>query len=118
MIWDYTCVDTLCASHAPNTSKEAGKAAEQAESKKHATYQDLKSSYHFIPVAMETLGPWGPEGMKFLKEVGSRIAEVSGEKRSTNFLFQSFGIANQRGNAYSIMGTVPDIKKMDELFYL
>ena len=56
MVWDFTCVDTLCASHVTSTSKEAGKAAEHAEKRKHSTYEDLKSTYHFIrPVAMETM---------------------------------------------------------------
>ena len=67
---------------------------------------------------METLGSWGPETIKFVKDLGSRIADITGEKRSTSFLFQSLGIAAQRGNAASISGTVPSAKKLDELYYL
>ena len=72
----------------------------------------------FVPIALETLGSWGKEGLSFLKNLGSRIAEETGEKRSTNYIFQSLGIANQRGNANSISGTVPNAKKLDEIFYL
>ena len=118
MIWDFTGVDTLAPSHIPNTSTVAGKAAEQAETKKHATYQDLKSTYHFVPIALETLGTWGKEGLKFLKELGARIAEETGEKRAKTFLFQSLSIANQRGNAINISGTVSNAKQLDEIYYL
>ena len=52
----------------------------------------------FIPVAVETLGSWGQEALKFIKEVGSRIAQLTGEKKSTYYLFQSLEMANQRGN--------------------
>ena len=71
-----------------------------------------------MPVAMETLGSFSPMAMKFLKEVGSRIAEVTGDARSTNFLFQAIGMSTQKGNAASIAGTVPSAKKLDELYYL
>ena len=57
-------------------------------------------------------------GLKFIKEIGSRIADAKGDKRSTSFLFQSIGIAIQRGNAASIAGTVPSAKQLDELYYL
>ena len=71
-----------------------------------------------MPVATETLGSWAPLGLKFVKEIGSRIADATGEKRSTSYLFQSIGIAIQRGNAASIAGTVPSSKQLDELYYL
>ena len=68
---------------------------------------------------METLGSWAPMGLKFVQEIGSRIADAIGDKRSTScFLFQSIGIATQRGNAASIAGTVPSAKRLDELYYL
>ena len=118
MIWDFTCSDTLAASYVASTSKQAGKSADLAENEKHRHYQELKKQYHFIPVGMETMGSWGKEGLKFIKELGSRVAEANGEKRSTYYLFQSIGIANQRGNALSISGTVPSARKLDEIFYL
>ena len=71
-----------------------------------------------MPVAMETLGSWAPMGLKFFKEIGSRIADSTGDTRATSFLFQSIGIATQRGNAASIAGTVPSAKKLEELYYL
>ena len=71
-----------------------------------------------MSVANETFGAWGPIGMKFIKEIGTRIAEATGEKRSTFFLFQSLSMATQRGNVASVLGTVPSVKKLDELYYI
>ena len=64
-----------------------------------------------MPVACETMGSWAPTGRKFVKDIGNRIEEATGEKRSTNYLFQALSIAIQRGNAASIAGTVPSAKK-------
>ena len=119
LVWDYTCSDTLAPSHLPSTSQEAGKSALQAEKRKLSRYEGLATSgYIVLPVANATLGSWAPMGLKFIKEVGSRIAETTGEKRSTSYLFQAIGIATQRGNSASIAGTVPSMKRLDELYYL
>ena len=52
-----------------------------------------------MPVSMETLGSWAPMGLKFVKDIGARITDAHGDKRSTSFLFQAIGIATQRGNS-------------------
>ena len=41
MVWDFTCRDTLSPSHVISTTKEAGKASEQAETTKMSTYNNL-----------------------------------------------------------------------------
>ena len=69
-----------------------------------------------MPIAFETLGPMAP--MQFIKDIGARIAEISGDKRSTSHLFQRLGISTQRGNASSVEGTVRDQKELEELYYL
>ena len=71
-----------------------------------------------MPVAVETLGSWGSSGMKFIKDIGDRIAKNTGETRSTSYLFQRIGMAVQRGNIASIKGSVPNCKTLNELFYL
>ena len=83
----------------------------------------VHNSYYYTvhnvkPVANETLGAWAPIGLQFIKDIGSRICEVSGEKRSTFYLFQSLSMATQRGNVASILGTVPNMKKLDEIYSL
>ena len=119
LVWDYTCSDTLAISHIADTSQEAGKSAIVAEKRKLSHYKDLATSgYIVMPVANETLGSWAPMGIKFIKDIGSRVAESTGEKRSTSYIFQSIGIATQRGNAASILGTLPPSKNLDTVYYL
>ena len=43
---------------------------------------------------------------------------VTGERRSSFYLFQRISIAIQRGNAASVLGTVGSTSKLDEIFYL
>ena len=71
-----------------------------------------------MPIAVETMESWGQMGLKFIKDLGSRIADATGEPRSTSFLFQSISMAIQRGNAISILGTAPNSKSLHELFYM
>ena len=116
VVWDYTCRDTLAQSYVIDTASEAGKAAETAEAAKFDRYSDLTSDYTVIPVANETLGAWGKIGLKFIQDIGSRISDATGDKNSANHLFQSISMATQRGNVASILGTIPSMKKLDELY--
>ena len=93
-------------------------AAVKAQKDKLTHYSELSKNYVIKPVAMETLGAWGPESLQFVKEIGQRIADNTGDKRSTSFLLQAISMAVQRGNVASIRGTVPNSKTLHELFYL
>ena len=115
LIWDFTCADTLCESYVKRSAKSAGSAAELREDQKSKHYQDL-TNYHFVPIAAETYGAWGPQGRRIIKEILKRIQEVTGEKRSTFYLFQSISIAIQRGNAACIIGTAPSLEGLEEVF--
>ena len=87
-----------------------------ARLKKYGSFTD---SYCFVPVAIETFGVWGDMGMEFIKEVGRKIMEQTGEKRATSFLFQSIGVAVQRGNSLSVLGTLKqEENSLDEIFLL
>ena len=116
LIWDYTCADTLCKTYVNMSSKNPAAAAEMRESAKHTKYKELENDYWFMPICVETLGSWGPEGFKFIKEVGKRVMEETGERKSTFFLTQSISIALQRGNSSCVLGTVPHSEGLDEIF--
>ena len=73
LVWDITVVDTLAISHIKETSKISGSAAEKAEKIKYAKYEEILKSYHMIPIAIETFGAWGTEGMRFIKPFGTGI---------------------------------------------
>ena len=72
--------------------------------------------YIFVPVGVETFGSWGPEGSKLIRSIGKKVIDVTGEKRSTSFLFQSISMAIQRGNASCVLGTVPHSEGLNEIF--
>ena len=118
LVWDFTCSDTLAWSHTQSNSVEAGKSAEQAEKNKLTKYEYLTRNYHFIPVATETMGSWGKLGLQFIQELGERIKDITGEKQSASYLFQRIGMAVQRGNAASVLGTIPNNRKLEEIFQL
>ena len=56
--------------------------------------------------------------MFFIKEIGKRIQENTGEKKATTYLIQSLSMTIQRGNAASILGTVGPTDKLDEIYEL
>ena len=89
-----------------------------AEDKKLKKYRHLNNDYYVVPVAIETLGSYGPYALDFIKDIGRRIKESTGEKRATSYLMQTIGIAIQRGNSQCILSTVKDSRKMDEVYYL
>jgi len=97
--WDVTCPDTFASSHIGLSSVQAGALAKQAESKKTDKYRDIAPTTLFVPVALETTGVWGPEGLRFVRDIGRKIAITSKDKRSTTFLLQRLSITLQRGNA-------------------
>ena len=65
--------------------------------------------YSFTPIALETLGPWGPKADNFVREVDRRLHSITGDPRSTSFLRQKLSVAVQRGNAVCILGTLPRV---------
>jgi len=118
LVWDFTCTDTYAPSYVATTSVQRGAAAEGASEAKRRKYSFLEGSYLFAPIAVETSGVWAKEALKFLQEVGRRIADVTGEKRSTSFLLQRLSLTIQRGNAASVLGTLPPGKGLEEVYLL
>jgi len=113
LAWDATSPDTLAASHISSTSIQAGAAAEHAASSKILKYTNLGNTYHFVPVAVETLGAWNAEGRLFINDLGRRMSAVTGDARESNFLFQRISVAVQRGNAASVLGSLPSNDSAD-----
>ena len=55
-------------------------------------------------VGIETLGAYGPQASKLIKQIGKKIQEATGEKMSTFYLKQRISIAIQKGNAVCVRG--------------
>ncbi|XP_063366199.1 uncharacterized protein LOC134654659 [Cydia amplana] len=107
LVWDATCVDTLAPSHLHGTSVRAAAAAEAAENAKVGKYRGLGAEYRFIPFGVETLGPWGPGALSLFGDLSKRLRDATGDPRAGSYLAQRFSLAVQRGNAASILGTLP-----------
>ena len=107
LVWDFTCVNTIARSHISSAASQAGTPSSTAEAKKRNKYSSLSGEYYFTPIALETLGPWGAEADKFIRELGQRLSAVTDDPRSTSFLRQKLSVAVQRGNAACILGTIP-----------
>ncbi|CAG9109911.1 unnamed protein product [Plutella xylostella] len=119
LVWDATCTDTVAPSHIQGSAAAAGTAAAAAENLKRRKYNGLSDSYIFVPFGVETLGPWGPEARRLVKELSSRLVEVSRDQRAGSYLSQRISLAIQRGNAASLLGTIPgDGSELKEIFYL
>ena len=117
LLWDFTCTDPLAPSNIRVALQGASKMAAAAEDKKRTKYAHLQHDYAFVPVAAETLGAWGPEAFRFLKDLGRRIREATGELRASQYLFQRLSIAVQRGNAASVLSCVPTALPLNEVLY-
>jgi hypothetical protein len=109
LVWDFTCPDTLAPSHLSQSSLAAGAAAARAEALKQTKYAELVSSGDFIfaPIAVETLGVWGPSALSLCAAIGGRLSHLSGDPRAPAFLKQRLSLAVQRGNAAAVVGTHP-----------
>ncbi|GAU91622.1 hypothetical protein RvY_03845 [Ramazzottius varieornatus] len=57
LVWDVTCVDSVCQTYRKGSAQNAGHAANKAEENKRPKYQRLEGSYFFCPVGFETFGP-------------------------------------------------------------
>nr|BAS21455.1 ornithine decarboxylase antizyme [Bombyx mori] len=63
------------------------------------------------------MGPWGPEAKKFLTEISKRLKEVTHDAKAGWYFAQRVSLAVQRGNVASILGTVPPLSALEDLFY-
>ena len=106
-IWDVTVAHTLADSYLSLTSVQSGSAAELASARKISKYSELAKNYSFIPIAVETLGPFCQEGRNFLEDVGKRLSMTSGDPRETSFLFQRLSVTVQRFNAICFFNSFP-----------
>ena len=71
---------------------------------KLSKFEAIRKDYHLIPIAVEIFGAWGPKRLRFIKSLGQKIQNLTGEKRSTFYFFQSISMSIQRGNMTSILG--------------
>ncbi|KAJ4430182.1 hypothetical protein ANN_22392 [Periplaneta americana] len=93
------------------------RSAASAVTIKRNKYLDLLDRYNFVVFAVESMGPWCSEAKLLTSDIGKYLSALNGDSRSTAFLRQRISIAIQRGNAISVMGTFPESKSLEEIFY-
>ena len=105
LAWDVTVPDTVAASHLDRTSVTAGAAAEHAAELKISKYADLLQYYDFVPISVETFGCWSDNALEFVKALGKRMSDVTGDPRETVYLLQRLSVAIVRCNELCFTGS-------------
>ena len=62
-------------------------------------------SYDFVPLAVEILGSSGDGALNFVKLLGKRISDATGDNQETVYLLQRLPVAIQRCNAICFAGS-------------
>ena len=65
----------------------------------------MPATHHFVPIAIETGGPWNSEAAELVADLGRRITQVTLEPLETQYLFQRIPITLQRGNEIAFRNT-------------
>ena len=89
-----------------SATSEAGAVAAMAEDRKRAKYLCLEPTYSFTPVAIESAGAFGPVTLAFMRDLGKRLSQVTGDTHSYTYLLQRLSVAVQRGNTAAVLGTI------------
>lgn len=118
LVWDVTCADTVAPSHLAGSSQSAGSAANSAQTLKHSKYKTIEDTHLFCAFAVETFGPWSKDANSLFNELGTLLKHNTGIPTAKAFLRQRISIAIQRGNAASVLGTVPSSNGLEEAFLL
>ena len=63
--------------------------AGMVEAKKTMKYSCLSPTHTIMPVAIETLGAIGPRSLVFLKDLGARMRQQSGEERAGQYVLHA-----------------------------
>ena len=95
LTWDVTGVDTVANSYTPTTSVTPCAAAKAAATRKRAKYAGIIQSHHFVPIAIETLGPINMDGQRFLDSLGEHLSSICGDPRETTFLYQRQSVSSK-----------------------
>jgi len=88
-----------------NTAREAGATADHGATNKNTKYSQLTNILVIVPVAIETGGTCHHQAVELVQEIGRRTANITGDARESNFLFQQLSVALQRENAVSFQNT-------------
>ena len=111
LLWDFTCsAQSTFSTPASDTSWQAN-TAESAKIRKHSS---LIPSFHFSSVCVETLGTYGSCVRSLVRQIGSQQSGDNGHP----VLIQKIATDVQRGNAASVIATIPSSRDWAEFAIL
>ncbi|KAF2885931.1 hypothetical protein ILUMI_20238 [Ignelater luminosus] len=114
LVWNFTCINTLAPCCTQQLISKPGLIAELAANKKRAKYVDIEEQgYLFVPIAVETIGPWSLNAIKLIKDIGHKIRILTDDKRSSSYLIQRISLEIQRRNASCVLNTFPPSEKLN-----
>ena len=64
------------------------------------------------------MGPWCVEGKEWVRSLGRKMINMTGDPKAKSYLIQKISLAIQKGNAISIMTALPSEEKLENIFYL
>ena len=97
--------DTYADSHSPDCHFICSRRlASETATHKTAKYVSIASTYHFVPVAIETYGVFDKEAEELLKQVGHGYTEMAGDPNETSYLLKQISVAIQRSNVIALHG--------------
>ena len=73
---------------------------------RRSTQPSINATTSHRCMAIETAGPFGPETFAFLRDLGCRLKQATGEAKSFSYLRQRLSVAVQLRNAAAVMGTM------------
>ena len=89
----------MADSYINDSSRTLGAVAELAATRKEVEYSMLAGTHIFQLLPFESQGPQNASAISFIKDLGHRISQRSGDARKTQFLFQRLSVILQRFNA-------------------
>ena len=101
LVWDVTLPHPLTTTHLKNFTP--AETARVAEAQKNTKYEEFRRSYHFMPVAIETTGGYGPQATQLIKSISKSLIDKTGDVRAGTFFRQRISLGVQRGNAKTIL---------------
>ena len=99
-------IDKVCPLICLRATSEAGAVAALAEDRKKTKYTCMEPSYNFTLIAIETSGVFGLLTLQFLKDLGNRLRQATGDESSYTYLIQRPSVSVQRGNTASVLVTL------------
>ena len=101
LTWDVIVVDTLTNSYTSNTSVTIRGTAEAAAMQKSVVIQ----SHIFVPIAIETLGPFDIDGQRLFDSLGERLSSISSDPSEISVLYQNISVLYQVFNLVAFRGS-------------